>query len=287
MKVSVKIGFLMLFFFLFLGCSKNIEGNFLCDKELMSIKKENEQTVLKIVKISPATELSDARNTLSLVKNENVYTTSVFGSTISVSKAEEGIMFVGPNGSQVCKIIDLSSGKSNFSEEKVKNYIQIKVIDIIKKDLDSKSYNCGSYGLSKNKREHLENLLEKVSYTAIKSTSKKEHLFFDEYEFESEMVFPEFKNEIESKICKSKKYVWGQEKCLSWEDGAMEIRTNAYSLKIKGKIYEPRFPEIEEKENFVISSIGDSEKYLFTDAVCKDVFLSKDALNYQETVIKK
>ncbi|HNZ54382.1 MAG TPA: hypothetical protein PKN76_09610, partial [bacterium] len=73
----------------------------------------------------------------------------------------------------------------------------------------------------------------------------------------------------------------------SWEDGAMEIRTKAYSLKIKGKIYEPRFPEIEEKENFVISSIGDSEKYLFTDAVCKDVFLSKDALNYQETVIKK
>jgi len=204
-----------------------------------------------------------------------------------VSKAEEGIMFVGPNGSQVCKIIDLSSGKSDFSEEKVKNYIQIKVIDIIKKDLDSKSYNCGSYGLSKNKQEHLKNLIEKVYYTAIKNTSKKEHLFFDEYEFESYIVFPEFKNGIESKICKSKKYVWGREKCLSWEDGAVEIRTNSYSLKIKGKIYEPRFSEIKEKDNFVISRIGNSEKHLFTDAICKDIFLSKDALNYQETVIKK
>ena len=162
----MKKRFLMipLLLLLSLGCSSGIEGNYICKNEMISIQKENDQTILKTIKISTTAELSKPDKALSLIKNDNVYTSSLMGFSVSVSKAEEGIMFVGLGKSETCKSIDLEKGKSNLNKDTLKKQVQTEFFEKIIKDLDSKSYQCGSYGLSKNKREHLKEVIGKKRF---------------------------------------------------------------------------------------------------------------------------
>jgi len=273
-----------------LSCSSdNIEGKYLCGKSFLDIRKENDQLLLNIYKYNSKETLATPKVTIPLKKEDKIYKSQTSGlfAKISISKSEKGIMMIKETTRSDCYAVDLTKGKAIFKEDFVKKTIKENIITGILQDAETKSYFCGSNGLSLRKRKHLKELLKKGTIT-VKDKVKEEKPFYDNYKVNVEMSFPDVETLLENeKVCTEYKRSWGSKSCQKWGTRNYIINTKAYTIPLVLDYQIPKFDHIFIKIPYIhIDKIDAFERRAVERAFCNNIFIEKDKMAYSEKKVK-